>query len=332
MRDLPTLTRVTREFTVENPTKSWALLLSTFVGWGISVFGTTQGPWWCRSFFSVLAGLFVIRVFIFYHDYLHGAIFRNSKAAHYIMWWYGVLILNPPNVWKRSHNYHHQHNAQIATASIGSFPVMTVKQYGEAKPIEKLMYRLARNPITIFFGYFFIFILGMCLKSFIADPKRHYDSLVSLVLHVALLIGLTAAFGWQVMVLSFLTPLFIACALGGYLFYMQHNFPGVQLKPRQEWTYTFAALSSSSYMVGGPLVRYFTGNIGYHHVHHLNSQIPFYRLPEAMAAVPELQNPMRTSLMPWDIYKCLKLKLWDPDQNEMVGFPRKGHTLLTEFA
>lgn len=323
MRDLQTLARETREFTVEDPRKSWGLLLSTIAIWALCTIGTFQGPVWLRLGFSITAGLVIVRIFIFYHDYLHGALFRGSKAAKNLLSAYGILILNPPNVWKRSHNYHHQHNAQMATASIGSYPVMTVKQYAEASWQERALYRLARNPFTIFFGYFFIFIIGMCLKSFVTDPKRHFDSLVALVVHFSLLAGLTYFFGWQVAFFSLFLPLFVACGLGAYLFYIQHNFPGVQLRPRQEWNYTFAALKSSSFMDGSPLVHWFTGNIGYHHVHHLNSMIPFYRLPEAMAAIPELHNPMRTTLAPWDIVRCFQLKLWDPQTQQMVGYPKR---------
>ncbi len=328
MRDLQTLARETRPFTVEDRQKSWSYLLSTFAVLTLTLVGTLQGPLWLRAVFSAIMGLVIVRVFIFYHDYLHGALFRGSQPAKWILWVYGVLILNPPNVWKRSHNYHHQHNAQIATASIGSYPVFTVKQYAEAKWHEKLLYRLARHPLTIVFGYFFIFILGMCTKSLITDPKRHFDSGIALGVHFALLIGLTYFFGWQVSFFSFFLPLFIACALGAYLFYIQHNFPGVQLKPRQEWTYTFAALKSSSFMDGSPLMHWFTGNIGYHHVHHLNAHIPFYRLPEAMAAIPELRHPIRTTLSTTDIRRCLQLKLWDPERQEMVGFPSQGWTFF----
>ncbi len=326
MRDLQTLARETRPFTVEDPAKTWKYFLTTLTVWAACVGCTLKGPVWSRALFSVIAGLVIVRMFIFYHDYLHGAAFRQSKLARAILWVYGVLILNPPNVWKRSHNYHHQHNAQMATASIGSYPVLTVKQYEAASWREKAMYRLARHPLTILFGYFFIFVIGMCLKSFLTDAKRHYDSLLALLVHVGLVVGLTHVFGWEVMVFSYLLPLFVACALGAYLFYIQHNFPGVELRPRTEWTYTFAALRSSSFMDGNPFVHWFTGNIGYHHVHHLNSQIPFYRLPEAMAAIPELQNPIKTSLKPTDVYRCLSLKLWDPELNQMVAFPSRGWT------
>ena len=122
-------------------------------------------------------------------------------------------------------------------------------------------------------------------------------------------------------VLAHVLPLFVAFAAGSYLFYAQHNFPGVHVAPRESWTYTRAALESSSYMECGPVMQWFTGNIGFHHVHHLNPSIPFYRLPEAMREIPELRDPVKTSLNPRDVLACVRLKLWDPSRNAMVPFP-----------
>jgi omega-6 fatty acid desaturase (delta-12 desaturase) len=109
--------------------------------------------------------------------------------------------------------------------------------------------------------------------------------------------------------------------LGSYLFYAQHNFPGVVFRNNVDWSYTDAALESSSYMAMNPFLEWVTANIGYHHIHHLNSRIPFYRLPEAMAKIPELQTAKVTTLKPSDIIACLRLKLWDPTQNKMVPLP-----------
>jgi acyl-lipid omega-6 desaturase (Delta-12 desaturase) len=321
-RSLQELVQATRDFTAEDAVKSqvqfWTSLSILILFLWLA---TSSLPWPVKALFSILSGFTFVRLFIFYHDFLHGAIFRDSPFMKWVMWAYGILILNPPNVWKRSHNYHHQSNAQIATASIGSFPVMTTAQYREAPATQKVMYRLVRSPLNIVLGYLTIFVLGMCVKSFVKDPKRHADSLLSLVLHVLLV-----AFLWHlspsVLFFGLLLPFTVSHASGAYLFYIQHNFPGVELRPRTEWDYVFAAFRSSSFMEGGRLTHWFTGNIGYHHVHHLNARIPFYRLPEAMAAIPELQDPIRTSLHPMEIYRSLSLKLWDPKLGKMVGFPR----------
>mgnify|MGYP000588424242 CR=1 FL=1 len=129
--------------------------------------------------------------------------------------------------------------------------------------------------------------------------------------------------GLDALLLGFLYPLNVAFVTGAYLFYAQHNFEGVRLRGRHEWEFTHAALEASSYMPMGPVMRWFTANIGYHHVHHLNSRIPFYRLPEAMSALPELQHPGITRLRPQNIAACLRLKLWDADAQQMVPFPAR---------
>lgn len=311
----------TKPFTVENRALSWFHLLSTLavIASLITVAAQDSLPFTLRLIASVLAGLTIVRGFIIYHDYQHGAIFRASKPAKWILSTYGVLVLNPPSIWKRSHNYHHKNNSQIVSSSIGSFPIMTKEDYMNASTTTRILYRLARHPITIAMGYITIFVIGMCMRSFIKDPKRHWDSFVAIVVNMALVIWV-GFFGATMLILTLILPITLACALGAYLFYIQHNFPSMQLKKRTEWSYLFAALHSSSYMEGSALTHWFTGNIGYHHVHHLNPLIPFYNLPQAMAAVPELQNPGRTSLRPMDIYRCFKLKLWDERSNKMIGF------------
>jgi omega-6 fatty acid desaturase (delta-12 desaturase) len=112
----------------------------------------------------------------------------------------------------------------------------------------------------------------------------------------------------------------VATALGSYLFYAQHNFPGARFQEKGDPAYAAAALVGSSYTPMNYVLRWFTGNIGYHHVHHLNARIPFYRLPEAMAHVEELQSPGVTTLSPLGVYRCLRLKLWDSDRQRLVDF------------
>ena len=126
------------------------------------------------------------------------------------------------------------------------------------------------------------------------------------------------AFGWLDAVCLCVAPLVVSHALGSYLFYVQHNFVDVKLRARNDWDYTHAALESSSMLVMSPLMHWFTGNIGYHHVHHLNHRIPFYKLPVAMADLECLQSPIRSSLRPGDIVRCLRLAMWDPTANRMI--------------
>ncbi|MEM9188455.1 MAG: fatty acid desaturase [Myxococcota bacterium] len=324
MRSGKELIAATRPFAKEQRGKSWFHLLTTLGVLAGLIAVAAASPWWpLRIASSLVAGLVIVRGFILYHDYMHGAILRRSKLAKAIMHSYGVLVLTPPRVWRQTHNYHHAHTAKIVGSHVGSYMMLTVEMWRtKTTKGQRVLYRIARHPMTVLFGYATIFLYGMCAASFLRNPRKNWDSLVALLVHVGLVIGVTLVFGWDVALLTIVLPLFVACALGAYLFYAQHNFEEMHIQPRHEWSYTRAALESSSYLELGPVMRWFTGNIGFHHVHHLNPTIPFYRLPEAMAEIPELQNPGKTSLHPREVLRCFRLKLWDPDAGRMVGFPQ----------
>jgi omega-6 fatty acid desaturase (delta-12 desaturase) len=263
-------------------------------------------------------------MFVIYHDQQHHAILPHSRLADVLMRIFGVLILSPSSIWRSSHNHHHNHNSQLRGAHIGSFPIMTREQFERSSAANRFQYLFMRHPLTIAFGYIFIFLLGMCLYPFWKNPRKHYDSLIAFVLHAALVTGVTVYFGVPALLLAIVVPYSIAMALGCYLFYAQHNFPSVSFSDKAGWTYEKAALTSSSYMKMNRFMAWVTGNIGYHHVHHLNARIPFYRLPEVMKALPELQDAKTTTLHPAEIWRCLRLKVWDVAAQRMVPLGNRG--------
>jgi len=312
--------RATRPFMKELRWRSWVhVAVAVGVLAGLLALTTLDMHWAGRVGCGLLAALATVRLFVLYHDHQHGAILRRSLAAKVVMGAYGMLTLSPGSPWNRSHNYHHANNSKILGSSIGSYPIMTTEAYARASRKDRLLYAAARHPLTILFGYLTVFLYGMCMRPFATNPKLHWDCAVALALHGAL-VALLAVVDPAALLFTVGIPMFVSSAIGAYLFYAQHNFPEVKLKARSDWTHSFASLNSSSFMALGPLGRWFTANIGYHHVHHLNPRIPFYRLPEAMAAIPELQSPGRTSLSFRQIYRCLRLKLWDPERNCMVTF------------
>lgn len=314
------LTRATRPFTDELPATTWRLFATTCAVYAAFFVGAILLPWPLAILSSLLLGLVTVRLFIFYHDYLHGAIFRGSKPGNFVMTFVGLHTLNPPSVWRETHNYHHANNAKMTGAAIGSFPVVTTRIWKLMKPGDQRKYAIIRHPLTILTGYFTLFIASMCIAAFLRNPREHYWSLVALSWHFGVMALLGVTLGWGAAFLGVMLPGIVSCALGAYLFYVQHNFPDIVLKDRREWTYQEAALGSSSMFDMPAVMHWFTGNIGYHHVHHLNHKIPFYRLPDAMAAIPELQHPGRTSWAPSDIMAALRLKVWDPQQKRMVGW------------
>lgn len=311
-----------KAFTVEDPARSRRESIISFAAIiACTAAAALVRPWPLQLALGIVEGLLVVRVFILYHDVMHGAILRGAKVWRAIYSAYGVLVLTPPNVWRETHNYHHAHTAKIIGSNIGSYPMVTLRMYEGLKPWQRWLYLAARHPLNIAFAMVTVFLIGMCVRPFLRKPKQMWDSALAFVLFWAI-VGTLASFGlWSALVFAYLVPVAVGTAMGAYLFYAQHNYPGVKVAPRETWTFTGASLESSSYMEMGPLMRWFTANIGFHHVHHLNAAIPFYRLPEAMAQIPELQSPGKTSLKLKDVLACFRLKIWDPERNEMVGAP-----------
>lgn len=311
----------TKPFAQEIRWKSWYLTITTLALLIGSLLGTIFIPFLAvRIVCSLFSACMLARFFMMFHDYQHHTILHKSKLANAIFTIYGIYMITPPSIWKRSHDHHHKNNAKLFSASIGSYPIMTRQKFETASKKERFSYLATRHPINMLFGYFTMFLYGMCLQSFIANPRKHLDSLGIFVLHVGIAVFLFIKFGWLVWFLTFFLPFFLSHMLGGYLFYAQHNFPSAVFRSNQDWNYSLAALESSSYMRLNAFWRWVTANIGYHHIHHLNARIPFYRLPEAMAKIPELQTDKVTSFKIRDIIACLRLKVWDPELNKLIGF------------
>jgi omega-6 fatty acid desaturase (delta-12 desaturase) len=321
MRTGQELIVATKQYAEDFPHKSWFHILSTTLLFA----GALAGTFWdihfaVRLACSVLAGLLLLRLFVIYHDQQHHAILPRSRVAEGFMRVFGIFALSASSVWRSSHNHHHNHNSKLRGSHIGSFPIMTRSQFESSSAGDRFKYLAIRHPLTILFGYLSMFLYGMCVNPFINDPKKHFDCLISVVVHVAIGASLVAFWGWEQLLLTQTLPHFITYAIGSYLFYAQHNFPDVAFNDKAGWTYEKAALESSSYLKTSPVMGWFTANIGYHHIHHLNAKIPFYRLPEVLEAMPELRNPRTTSLNPFDIARCLRLKVWDVERQRMVGW------------
>ncbi|HRE73353.1 MAG TPA: fatty acid desaturase [Flavobacteriales bacterium] len=320
MRTGKELILATKPFTKESKGLSWYYTISTLILLcGSIVTALLIEETIVRTLASLFAGLVMVRFFVIYHDHQHGAILSKSSVATIVFKLFGVLILAPSSIWKRSHDYHHNHNSKLFSASIGSYPIMTREKFLKSTPSEKRSYLATRHPLTIFFGYFSMFLVGMCVQSFSSSPKRHWDSLVALILHFSLQFIVFYFLGWEAWLFGIIIPFILADMIGAYLFYAQHNFPGVTFREKEGWTYHHAALESSSYMKMNFFWNWVTANIGYHHIHHMNSRIPFYRLPEVMKSIPELQNARETSLSIKDIVACFRLKVWDPERNKMIS-------------
>ena len=315
------LINATLPFAEDSVRLSWWHVGSTFAMLAAALTGAGLAPGWpLRLLFSLLAAMLMVRAFITYHDYMHRAILARSRTAWMLFRVYSALALTPPRSWQKSHSYHHGHVGQVSSSSIGAFPIMTTQMWHEASRATRTRYRLTRHPRTVMAGYVTIFLFGITLLPLLKNPARHWDSLLALVGHAALIAVLWTFGGFDTAFFVVLLPMTIASALGSYLFFAQHSFKRMHILSQEAWTYHRAALESSSYMRLNRVMQWFTGNIGFHHIHHLNVRIPFYRLPEVMEAIPELQSPVTTTLSLRDIRDCFQCCLWDEDHQRVVSY------------
>ncbi len=315
------LLQATRPFASESVARSWAHVISVFTLVIAALTGAGLVAWWpLRTALAILGCLLMVRAFITYHDFMHGAILRESRLASILFHVYGCFVLTPARSWKKSHNHHHGHVGQISTETTGAFPMVTTRMWRTFSRSERASYRASRHPVIVLFGYITVFAFCITLLPLLRDPLKHWDSALSILAHGGLIAVLSVFGGFDNAFFVILLPMTLASVLGSYLFFAQHSFKQMRVLTPETWTFYRGALLSSSYLRLNKVMKWFTGNIGYHHVHHVNVRIPFYRLPEAMAAIPGLQSPAVTSLMPRDILGCFQASLWDERQQRMMSY------------
>ena len=309
-----------REFREADPGRSWRLLGRTLAllacAWAL-VFVL---PWWpLRLVLALLVGGLLLRLCSFGHDYLHGAILARSRLAKLLFTGVGLLVLAPPRAWNDTHNYHHAHNGRLPGEPIGAFPLLTAAAWREASLALRLVYRLARSPAAMLLAWPGLFVLGLNLRYFLKNPKRYISSGAALLLHGGVHALVWTQLGALTWALALAVPYTVMSTAGAYLFYIQHNFPGAVHHDHSRWDRRDAALSASSYLGLPRWLHWFTGNIGYHHIHHYDARVPFYRLPEAFTAVPEFTRAPDSSLRPRDVIRAFALLVFDEQAGRMVA-------------
>lgn len=268
---------------------------------------------------AVVAAGFVVRTFILFHDCTHGSLFKNKKANDWVGLLTGVLTSFPYKKWKREHTIHHASSSNLDKRGIGDIDMLTVDEYMEKSTLGKLGYRLYRNPIVMFgLGpIYMVLVLNRFNRSDARKPERMNTYLTNVILLV-LVVALMMAFGWQAFLAVHGVTLFIAGSLGIWLFYIQHTYEDSYFEHDHEWDYVKAAVEGSSYYKLPKLLQWVTGNIGFHHVHHLSPRIPNYALEEVHENVKPLQQAttitIKTSL------ESIRFKLYDPSQKKFVSF------------
>jgi omega-6 fatty acid desaturase (delta-12 desaturase) len=293
---------------------SYALLM------GIMVYSLNYSYWIALLLALPTAG-FLVRLFIIQHDCGHGVFFPSRTANNVLGFLLGIVTLTPYAYWRKTHAVHHATSGNLDRRSFGDIRTLTLREYLGLSKRKQLTYRLYRNPFLMFVvGPAFQFIVKHRFPWNLPSAwKREWRSvhLTNLILlTVVSVLGMTI--GWQRFLMVCLPVTLIASSVGVWLFYVQHQFEDTYWQSGSLWDFYEAGLRGSSYYDLPKLLRWFTANIGLHHVHHLNSRIPNYRLQQCFDETPALHHVTRLTL--WQSLRCGALKLWDEEQQKLVGF------------
>ncbi len=279
------------------------------------------GYWWLCLLLAVPAAGFLVRLFMIQHDCGHGSFFRHKIANDWVGRVLGVLTLTPYDFWRRTHASHHATSGNLDRRGLGDVDTLTVREYRARSFLGRLQYRLYRHPLVMFgIGPAYLFFIR---HRFPAGLMRAgWRQWMSTMLTNLAIAAITAILIWFLgigpVLLIQVPVMFLAAAIGVWLFYVQHQFEETYWERGREWSHQEAALHGSSHYDLPPVLRWFTANIGLHHVHHLYSRIPYYRLPRVLRDLPELHDVSRLTLM--ESFRCVRLVLWDESKRKLVSF------------
>jgi len=285
------------------------------------MFWTVSWAYWATLLMAIPAGGLLVRLFIIQHDCGHGSFLSSPRMNNAVGRVMSVFTLAPYSLWKREHAIHHNGSGNLERRGVGDIDTKTVAEYLAASRLERLRYRVYRHPLFLFgFGVPFYFLVLQRLPWFHGlKAKESWRSVMSLNVAIVAfygIAGLLLGFGPVDMVM--LPMVHVAAAAGGWLFFVQHQFDHTEWFTAEEWDFQIAAVHGSSYYALPKPLQWITGNIGLHHIHHLNSMVPNYRLQECLESMPELSSINRLTL--WESFRCVQLTLWDETQRRLVSY------------
>lgn len=297
-------------------------LVNTLVPYGLLwylMYLSLGVSYWLTGVLALLAGGFLVRVFIIFHDCGHGSFFKSRKANDILGSVAGVLSFTPYHHWRWEHALHHASAGDLDRRGTGDVWTLTVQEYLEASRWKRFLYRLARNPFILFvLAPVFLFLIKQRFPSRKAGRRERYSVYGTNLAILAFGTGMSMLFGLQTYLLLQLGVLIVAAMAGVWLFYVQHQFEGVYWERRQEWDYCAAALQGSSFYKLPKILQWFSGNIGFHHIHHLSPRIPNYNLEKCHRAESLFQTVKPVTF--FASFKALTFRLWDEQRRKLVSF------------
>jgi len=293
--------------------------MGPFVAIWIILYFTIEKSWPLTLVLSALAGLFLVRIFIIFHDCGHGSFFKSKNANYVVGFIAGLMTLTPFRHWRWQHAVHHSSSGNLDERGVGDVWTMTVKEYKAANFWLRLQYRLTRNPLILFLltplGLFLVY------QRFAYKFAKHRDRYDVYTMNACIFVYFAAMiniFGFWNFTFIQLTMTAVSGSAGVWLFYVQHQFEDTYWRSGEDWDYTESAMKGSSFYRLPALLNWFSGNIGYHHIYHLSSRIPNYNLRACHESEPFFQQvpelTLKTSL------RSINLRLWDEDTGKLVGY------------
>lgn len=294
-------------------------LVPFFALWALAWLALSVSPWLAAAI-ALVNGLFLVRLFAIQHDCGHAAFFANRDVSDWVGRALGVLTLTPYDVWKRTHAIHHSASGNLDQRGMGDVMTLTVEEYKARSTWGKFMYRLYRSPFVLFvIGPAYVFYLQYRLPIGFMKSRKYWTSAMGTNVAIALILGVIVYFGGWAPILMIFLPTTLLAAMGGvWLFYVQHQFEDTHWDVAEDWEMHDAALHGSSHYELGTVLQWMTANIGLHHVHHLYSRIPFYRLTEVMRDHPDLSQNQRLTIL--ESIACVKLRLWDEKERKLMSY------------
>jgi acyl-lipid omega-6 desaturase (Delta-12 desaturase) len=311
-------------FREANPKAAYWQIATTvgpFVATIAAMLFLAQWAWWAPLVLAIPAGGLLVRCFIIQHDCGHGSFLPSQKGNRIVGSLMSVLTFVPYDLWRREHALHHAGSGHLEKRGVGDIDTWTVDEYLSRPWYQRAWYRVYRNPLFLFgLGTPIFFTIIQRLPWFHGLAfKDAWKSVMGLNAALVAVYGaLVYAFGFWAVLMTALPVVIVASAVGGWLFFIQHQFEEAYWEPEETWDFQIAAFYGSSYYVLPKVLQWFTGNIGLHHIHHLNSMVPNYRLQECMDALPALSRMNRLTLR--ESLACVNLTLWDPMQRRLIAF------------
>ncbi|QKG79401.1 fatty acid desaturase [Tenuifilum thalassicum] len=313
---------VVSKYNYPDHSKSWWQVVNSVIPylalWG-AMYHSLKISYLLTLALALLAAGFLVRIFIIFHDCGHGSFFKDDKLNRLVGIPLGLLVFTPYHRWHRDHLIHHQTVGNLDKRGFGDVETLTVDEYLNLSKWGKLKYRIYRHPLFLFgLAPILLFLIQHRIPKSYMNFKQHVYLQLSNIAIIGIIVLLMWLIGWREFILIQLPVIYFASIAGVWLFYVQHQFERVIWKRSKDWNYQEVALNGSSFLKLPKVLQWFSGNIGYHHIHHLSPRIPNYKLQKCHEENELFSNIKPLSLK--EILRAFNLRLWDEQNSKLISF------------